>query len=162
MNGVSRGRNMKIIQTKNHELISQLNQEVQNIHTVMYPDYFKPYDHDAVSEFYNSIMANPSVLFYVIEDEGQNLGYIWIEIKEYKENAFRKPYKSIYVHQLNIIEAYRNKGLGKKLMNKVNEIAEQYEIKKIELDYWSDNENAKNFYMKNGYKNYREFVFKDL
>ena len=35
-------------------------------------------------------------------------------------------------------------------------------IKRIELDYWSDNENAKSFYKKIGFNTYREFVFRDI
>ncbi|OAB36989.1 GNAT family N-acetyltransferase [Paenibacillus glacialis] len=153
---------MQIKQTKDHELISQLNQEVQNIHATMYPEHFKEYDHVTVSDFYKLIMNYSNFQFYTIEENDMALGYVWIEIKEYKENAFRKSYKSIYVHQLNILEAHRNKGLGKKIMNKVNDIAELNNIKKIELDYWSKNDSAKNFYEKNGYIRYREFLYKDL
>lgn len=153
---------MQIKQTKDHELISQLNEEVQNIHATMYPDHFKEYEHDAVSDFFKIVMSNSDFEFYIIEENNIALGYVWIEIKEYKENAFRNSYKSIYVHQLNILETHRNKGLGKKIMNKVNEIAKLHNIMKIELNYWVDNETAKNFYEKNGYIKYKEYVYKDL
>ncbi|AWP28102.1 GCN5-related N-acetyltransferase [Paenibacillus vortex V453] len=153
---------MNIIQTQNHELISELNREVQDIHAQMYPNHFKEYDQVTISAFFKSIMTKPNFQFYVIEEQEQKLGYIWIEIREYQENPFRKSYKAVYIHQLTIIKAYRNKGLGKKLLNKVYEIAVQNKINKIEVDYWAKNEVARNFYNKNEYVAYREFRYKDL
>lgn len=153
---------MNIIQTQNYELISELNREVQHIHAEMYPNHFKEHNHVEVSEFFKSIMTNLNYQFYIIEEQGQELGYIWIEIKEYQENPFRKAYKSLYIHQLNVIKSYHNQGLGQQLMNKAYEIAIQKQIKKIEVDYWVNNEMAKNFYSKNGYIAYKEYRYKDL
>jgi diamine N-acetyltransferase len=55
-----------------------------------------------------------------------------------------------------------HKGFGSKLMEKITEIAELNNIKKIELDFWVNNDIAKDFYIKNGFKKYREFVFKEI
>ncbi|WP_172201008.1 GNAT family N-acetyltransferase [Saccharibacillus qingshengii] len=153
---------MDIIRTQNHELISELNREVQHIHAQMYPNHFKEHDHIAVSDFFKSIMTNPNYQFYIVEEQGQEQGYIWMEIKEHQENPFRKSYKSLYIHQLNVIKAHRNQGLGKQLMNKAYEIAAQNQISKIEVDYWVNNEIAKNFYDKSGFITYREYRYKDL
>ncbi|WP_458125899.1 N-acetyltransferase family protein [Paenibacillus sp. Z3-2] len=153
---------MNIKQTLDHELISRLNHEVQTLHATMYPEHFKAYDYDAVNQFFRSIMTNANFQFYVLEQAENVLGYIWFEIKEYNETAFKKAYRSIYIHQLNILKEYKGKGLGKRLMDKVEEIAGLNHIKKIELDYWSRNDQAKGFYEKNGYTQYRELVYKDL
>ncbi|MFD3768440.1 MULTISPECIES: GNAT family N-acetyltransferase [Paenibacillus] len=48
------------------------------------------------------------------------------------------------------------------MMDKVYEFALEHGIPKIELDYWIDNEHAERFYQKQGFKKYREFLYKDL
>lgn len=128
----------------------------------MYPDYFKEYHFETVNEFFNKAMENANFHFYLLEDNGQYLGYAWVELREYKENAFLNSYKSVFVHQLSISKEHQDKGLGSQLMNKIYELAISHGIQKIELDYWVDNEVAKSFYKKNGFKGYREFIFKDL
>jgi ribosomal protein S18 acetylase RimI-like enzyme len=47
-------------------------------------------------------------------------------------------------------------------MDKVYEIAKSHGIQKIELDYWTDNQMASDFYGKHGFAKYSEFVYKDL
>ncbi|MEK6992631.1 GNAT family N-acetyltransferase [Paenibacillus sp. FSL K6-1566] len=70
--------------------------------------------------------------------------------------------QSVYVHQLSIIKEVQRKGLGTLLMDKVCEFALEHGIPKIDLDYWIDNEHAERFYQKQGFKKYREFLYKDL
>ncbi len=153
---------MEIIQTNDYALISRLNQEVQELHTNMYPDYFKPYDFESVHAFFKQIITDPKFMFFVALEDGQEVGYIWIEIRDYKENAFCKPYRSIFIHHLNVLSLHRNRGFGKRMMDKAYEVATINEITKIELDYWIDNEVAKEFYKKQGFLKYRQFVYKDL
>jgi hypothetical protein len=113
-------------------VVAVLNKEVHELHVALYPERFKEYHFEAVNDFFKKVMTNPNFYFYLIGNEQSYIGYVWIEIKEYHENAFMKAYKSVFVHQLNIAK-----------------------------DYWTDNEIAKKFYEKTGYKRYREFVYKD-
>lgn len=153
---------MQIDQTFESEVIAALNKHVHEVHVSLYPDYFKEYQFESVNDFFKKVISNPNFYFYVIKENETNLGYAWIEIKEYQENAFMKAYKSIFVHQLSISTEHRNKGLGVQLMDKINEVAKENDIRKIELDYWTDNEAAQRFYEKTGFKGYREFVYKHL
>jgi len=47
-------------------------------------------------------------------------------------------------------------------MNYIYELAKEKKIDIIELEYWFQNERAKDFYKKHGFKKYREFVYKEL
>lgn len=69
-----------------------------------------------------------------MEDNDQPLGYAWIELRNYPDNAFKKAYKSVYLHQISISENQRKKGYGTKLMDEISEIAKIHGIYKIELD----------------------------
>ena len=153
---------MQIIQTTQSEVIARLNQDVHDLHVLLYPGYFKEYHFEMVNEFFKKAMGNADFYFYLLEDNGQYLGYAWVELREYQENVFLNSYKSVFVHQLSISKEHQDKGLGSQLMNKIYELAISHGIQKIELDYWVDNKAAKNFYRKNGFKGYREFIYKDL
>ncbi|TYR81878.1 GNAT family N-acetyltransferase [Priestia megaterium] len=43
-------------------------------------------------------------------------------MKTYPDNAFKKEYKSLYVHQLSIADSKRKRGYGSKLMQELYKI----------------------------------------
>ncbi|GLH62398.1 GNAT family N-acetyltransferase [Parageobacillus sp. G301] len=153
---------MRISRTNNYELIAKLNKHVHDLHSNLYPEYFKEYNYEDIKDFFKGIVDKQNFIFLLLEEDDQPLGYAWIEIRNYPENAFKKSYKSVYVHQISIVENHRRKGCGSKLMDAIYDIAKTNGINKIELDYWFSNEIAKNFYKKNGFVKYREFVYKDI
>lgn len=152
---------MKIYQTKDYEVIASLNEDVQNLHANLYPKYFKKINFDEVKDFFMKIIDKPEFIFLLIEDNEINHGYAWIEIRDNPENAFKRAYKLLFVHQISISESSRNTGFGSMLMEEIYGIARSNEVKRIELDYWCDNHIAKNFYQKQGFTIYREFVYKN-
>ena len=153
---------MKISQTRNFNLIAKLNKYVHELHSNLYPKYFKEYNYENVKDVFKSLVNNESFIFLLLEDNEEALGYAWIEIREYPENAFKNGYKSVYVHQISIVETKRIKGYGSSLMECIYEIANDREIDLIELDYWFENSVAKDFYKKQNFIKYREFVYKEL
>ncbi|WP_243385334.1 GNAT family N-acetyltransferase [Bacillus kexueae] len=153
---------MKISRTTDFELVAKLNKYVHDLHVNLYPEYFKEYNFEGIKSFFQNNINKEEFMFLLLEDNGLPLGYAWIEFRDYPENAFKKAYKAIYVHQISISENERNKGYGSKLMEEIVEIAKDNGIQKIELDYWFHNEIAKNFYKKNEFVKYREFVYKDI
>jgi len=71
--------------------------------------------------------------FYILLDRGRALGYIWLEIKQYQESAFKKSTQSVYVHQLSIIKEAQRNGLGTLLMDKVCKLRLNTESQKLSL-----------------------------
>ncbi|MET3321504.1 UNVERIFIED_ORG: ribosomal protein S18 acetylase RimI-like enzyme [Peribacillus simplex] len=153
---------MKISQTRNFKLVAKLNKYVHDLHSNLYPKYFKEYNYENVKEVFKSLINNESFIFLLLEDNEEALGYAWVEIREYPENAYKKGYKSVYVHQISIVDTKRNKGYGSSLMEYIYEIANDRGIDLIELDYWFENSVAKDFYKKQNFIKYREFVYKEL
>ncbi|MGE7607402.1 GNAT family N-acetyltransferase [Peribacillus frigoritolerans] len=153
---------MNVCQTRDYEVIAKLNRNVHDLHAKLYPKYFKDYNYHAMKETFKSFVENNNFIFLVLKEQEEPIGYAWIEIKTYPESAFKNEYKSVYVHQLSIIENKTHNGYGKKLMNEVYEIAKKNDIDLIELDYWFENMAAKAFYKKENFKKYREFAFRQL
>lgn len=153
---------MNISQTRNYKSVAKLNKYVHDLHSNLYPKYFKEYNFENVKEVFKSLINNESFIFLLLEDNEEALGYAWIEIREYPENPFKKGYKAVYVHQISIVDTKRNKGYGSSLMESIYEIANDRGIDLIELDYWFENSVAKDFYKKQNFIKYREFVYKQL
>lgn len=153
---------MKITPTTDVELLAHLNKPVHDLHVSLYPEYFVEYNFEAIRDSFKQCVTNENFIFLVLEDNEQPLGYAWIEIKDYPENAFRKQRKSIFVHNISIVEGQKRQGYGSHLMNHIYDLARRKGISLIELDYWANNEHAKNFHNKQGFLNYREMVFKQL
>ncbi|MCG0046814.1 GNAT family N-acetyltransferase [Priestia aryabhattai] len=153
---------MKISRTFDAGKIAKLNQSVHQLHVELYPQHFQTYDFHQVHEFFKKVMKDDRFIFLLGEDEGQHVGFAWLEIKQYSETVFKKAYESIYVHQINIAESYKNKGFGSSLMKEIYSIARTNEINTIELDYWNDNTIAESFYEKEGFVTYRKMAYKEL
>ncbi|MBX9999388.1 MULTISPECIES: GNAT family N-acetyltransferase [Priestia] len=153
---------MKISLTFDADTIAKLNQSVHQLHVELYPERFQTYDFQKIHEFFKKVMKDDRFIFLLGEDEGQHAGFAWLEIKQYSETVFKKAYESIYVHQINIAEPYKNKGFGSSLMKEIYSIAREKEITTIELDYWSDNTIAESFYEKEGFVAYRKMAYKEL
>ncbi|MTH54915.1 GNAT family N-acetyltransferase [Bacillus mangrovi] len=153
---------MQISQTKDYTVISKLNRYVHELHTALYPEYFKPYHFEEIQSFFQKIINRENYLFLLIQDGEQPAGYLWAEWRQYPENAFKKAYQSLYIHQISIASEYQNKGCGTLMLEEAEQLAKAGNCSKIELDYWAGNENAKRFYEKNGFSKHREFVFKDI
>ena len=84
----------------------------------------------------------------VILDNDNIVGYLAYRIKE-------KHTKKLDVDQLVIIEQYRGKGLGKKLMDEVKKIGFRNNCDRIELNCWMFNTNALEMYEHIGFDRQR-------
>lgn len=153
---------MEIRRTKDYELIARLNKPVHDLHVKLYPKYFKKYNFDSIKEVFKRMINNEGYVFLVLNDDQETIGYAWIEIKEYRESAFKKGYNSIYVHQICVEDSKRKKGYGSKMMEEIYSLAKERGIERIELDYWIENDVMNTFCDKQQFTKYREFVYKEL
>ena len=84
----------------------------------------------------------------VILDDEHIVGYLSYIIK--KQHTWK-----LNVDQLVILERYRGKGLGKKLMDEAKRIAKENGCDRIELNCWLFNENALAMYEHIGFNRQR-------
>jgi ribosomal protein S18 acetylase RimI-like enzyme len=153
---------VSIIETKDHLLIAQLNEEVQNLHAALHPDIFKPFEKTEIETALQGFLSDAQCRCYVAKENEIAMGYLLIYIKEAKENAFHYTLRSLYIDQIGVLKAFQKKGVGELLMKHVETIAKEHGITQIELDHWSSNSVAASFFRKSGYKLYREKLWKHI
>ena len=97
------------------------------------PDVFANISDDVLKE---DLINNLNRLSTIVIFDGDTIvGYLSYLIKENHS-------KKLHVDQLIISENYRGKGLGKKLMDEVKNIALKNNCDRIELDCWMFNKSA--------------------
>lgn len=89
------------------------------------------------------MLRNDNVLLYTID--GFIIGYLSYNFRDYNN--------SVYVNEIYVREKYRHSGIGKQLLDYVASIAyDNDKYKTISLSVHENNEPAKNFYLKYGFK----------
>jgi ribosomal protein S18 acetylase RimI-like enzyme len=98
-------------------------------------------------ELVSGLAQNSSafVLFILVNDEIKGLATCFVNFSTFKA----KPY--INVHDVVILKEFRGKGLGKKLMEEIIEIAKERKYCKITLEVLDNNINAKKLYQSLGF-----------
>ncbi|UOY92568.1 GNAT family N-acetyltransferase [Ectobacillus sp. JY-23] len=152
---------MRIIRTKDHEQIARLNETVQTLHANLYPEVFQPYQYEEVAVFFKEMVKKPEMVFLVLVDK-KDIGYAWVEVKHRPANAFKKAEATLYIHQISIHADVHGKGYGSALLAAIEELAREERMKRIDLDYWIDNTQARMFYEKRGFQLHRQMVYKPL
>ena len=117
------------------------------------PDVFKNKDEEELKNNLVETINNSNIL--ILENDKKILAYVAYQIKE-KHN------KIMWIDELVVDKDNRNSGNGKKLMDKIKEIAKAEECKRVEFCCWSFNQNAMNMYKHIGYKEQRVILEMDV
>jgi ribosomal protein S18 acetylase RimI-like enzyme len=107
-------------------------------------------------------IRKPNHIFLVLEDNEETIGYSWVEIKHYPENPFKKAYSALLVHQISIEPHVRGRGYGTYFMEGIFRVAEENNLSKHELDDWTENNMARDFYQKQVFSINKEYVLNEV
>ena len=140
-----------VSQTKDHELIAALNEEVQNLHHALHPAIFKRFDKEATTAAIKDFMTDANCMAYTVGEGEIIMGYAIFMVKEAKENAFHYTIRTLYIDQICVLQQYRRSGAGALLMQQAEQVAKELSISRLELDHWSANTVAAAYFRKNGY-----------
>ena len=134
-------------------LLAQLCQAVHEIHVAAQPDFFKPIrpDDSALIAFYEQELSS-DVIGYIAEVDGEPVGYMLCAVTTRPENVFSYAQSRLHIDQMSVNEAYRSQGVGKVLMDKAYELAQQHQVDALTLSVWAFNEGAQRFYRTNGFE----------
>lgn len=153
---------IKITETTDTALLTSLNQEVQDLHAIMYPSIFKRFNETTIEMAMRKLVSNPDTKCHLATFGTDICGYMITYIRNYPETAFTFARQSLYIDQIAILEAYRNKGVATELLNFAEKMAIYSNIRRIELDHWTDNTPAAKFFRKKGFTLYREQLMKEV
>jgi GNAT superfamily N-acetyltransferase len=103
-----------------------------------------------VKSYYQKSLENPEKsCFFVAEEENEIYGFIKIDIK--KIDSFFKNPKILYIDDLFVMPKYRRKGVAKLLLNRVENLAKEGGIKRIQARVYAFNSNMHKLLVSQGY-----------
>ena len=145
---------MKILLAKLEHVceIALLNDAVQKMHAERHPEVFKyPTDAAEMEKFFRDIISAENNFIFLARISEQTVGYVWGEIQRRSENVFKYDNKWMYIHQLSVEPDYHRKGVGRSLMNALNNVARENGISKFVLDSWAFNKEGHTFFEELGF-----------
>jgi ribosomal protein S18 acetylase RimI-like enzyme len=133
-----------------------LNAFVQRQHAEALPELFKPPIDTAqtVSAFRAILEDSASV---VLMAEGQEpVGCLYAQILNRPASWVRLALQVFYIQHLVVSPKHRRQGVGTALLSNALNVARSRGIKRVELDLWSFNSEARRFWSKHGFKVFNE------
>lgn len=94
-------------------------------------------------------LSTPGTEFYMMYFQEEPAGYLKVNINDAQSEKMGSD--SLEIERIYIRHQFHRKGLGKYFMNKAAELADTHKKTKIWLGVWEKNENAKEFYSKQGF-----------
>ncbi|MCK4918742.1 MAG: GNAT family N-acetyltransferase [Candidatus Pacebacteria bacterium] len=122
--------------------------------------YKKPTSETFLKKDFEKMLKDKDCKFFLAKKEKELVGYIIIYKKETPKTIILKPRKIIFINDLSVKKGQKRIGIGSLLMKKAESWAKENKINEIELNVFSFNEEAINFYEKGGYKPYTQVMRK--
>ena len=140
-----------IAECRDNGVLADMNMDVQSLHAALFPDLFKAYDRNEVAGFFTWSINQNDWKHFVAYSGGEPVGMLVIEKRKFDNNPFRRDSELIYIHQISIRKDYQRKGIGTQLVRNLREWAAREGIRRIELDVWFKNTQAKAFFESQGF-----------
>jgi GNAT superfamily N-acetyltransferase len=136
-------------------LLSSLCRDVQVLHAEQHPDIFKmPQGEDFAVSFFDEILADPTSRIFIVEENGPAIGYIFCKLFEHTENPFTYTNRFLQIEQISVRPDARRHGAGAALLNRVEELAREMGVTKLQLDSWEFNTEAHTFFERLGFEKF--------
>lgn len=131
--------------------VERLLVEVNNLHQKLRPDIFVENAVKYDEKQFDEIISNESTpIFVAVDDDGNVLGHVFCEMKDYSKSHIFRDFKSLFIDDLCIEESARGQGVGKALYEFALGYARENGCYDITLNVWESNVSARAFYEKMG------------
>ena len=136
-------------------LLSSLCMDVQRLHAEHHPDIFKmPQSENFAVTYLDEMLADTAVGIFIAEDDGRAIGYILCKLFERPEGPFTFANRFLQIEHISVRPDAQRHGAGTVLMNRVEELAREIGVTKIQLDSWSFNIAAHTFFESLGFEKF--------
>lgn len=151
-----------IKETRDPAFLAELNKEVQELHHRMYPEIFREYDKEGITKAIRKMLDGREAKAFVAYVDDEPAGYAIIFISRFNQNAFQHARSAMQIDNFSVLQKFKRKGVGKKLIEFLVDMATKEKLSRIDLNHWEKNEEARAFFGANGFQYYNSRMFKDV
>jgi GNAT superfamily N-acetyltransferase len=101
---------------------------------------------EEIDEYHREALPQIFAVIFMAETQNLIIGLVYAYIRSIPEIPIRIPCRVGEIDQLIVKQEYRRYGVGKSLMERVHQWADQMELVRLELSVWNFNKGARDFY----------------
>ena len=144
---------------KDIKQVNVIRKEVNDLHVKGEPKIFKPGFCKEMQDYVKNFIGSQDKMLIVYENEDNLIcAYAMIEDVTKEETPYRYKLHFLEIQEIGTLNNHQGKGYASALLEKAKEIAKKRNIENIELNMWSFNKKALNFYNKKGFETYRKYL----
>ncbi len=138
--------------------VNELRRQVFEIHANGRPDMFKN-DFDAqLQQYAYTLLHSENHAIVVSERAGEICGMACVDYVDKRETAYNRPRRLLHVQEIAVDAAHRRQGVAREIVDFLRSDARARGCTSIELDVWSFNTQAIEFYEAMGFSPYRQLM----
>lgn len=131
--------------------ITELLQEVLELHAAIRPDIFKSGTTKYTREQLEQMMANGNTpVFVAANEKDEAVGHLFCVLKRQPFCTNMRDFKTLHINDLCVSEKCRGQHIGKMLCEYAVRFAKEQGCYDVTLNVWEGNDNARAFYEKMG------------
>ncbi len=138
---------------KDYSGMEALFAEIDAHHREVLPQVFRKASGPArTKDFLYAVLADRESVIFVAESDDRIIGLVYACVRKFPDTPIRVPCRMGEVDQLIVTKKYRRYGVGKALMEKAEQWADDMKLDRLELSVWDFNHSARFFYQEIGYE----------
>lgn len=146
---------LKNIQIRNmilqdYEKILEMLNDLHVEHVSHRPDIYLPSQEAISHKEFSEIVCSSEYIARVAVSEQEIVGFAVGKVKMTPEDPLIKSHKTVYIDEIYVLPAFRKNKVGKELLSCLEAVADEINADRIDLNVWSFNKDAINFYEKVG------------
>lgn len=130
--------------------IDAVAREVHALHVAHEPEVFQMPDGPVFEPNVAEVLAKPGHHLWVAEWGGQVVGYAMAEVRDVPERPTVLKRRDLYVHQIGVSSEHRRRGAGRRLIEALQQIANEQQADWLLLDVWEFNHVGQAFFARCG------------
>ncbi len=131
-------------------------------HAALLPDRFRMTDLVMSRQWFEDLLAQPNKSLQLALVDGSIAGLILLIELVSLDDPIYQPRRYLEVDEVAVLPEYRRQGIGRRLMEKAEQMAAARGISTVELHVWEANDQARAFYDRLGYRTIRRRLARDL
>ncbi|GLO60989.1 N-acetyltransferase [Vibrio sp. MACH09] len=143
------------------EVLNTLMYQLHQFHHDEQPEHIKTAEEIEQEKSIARYLDNPECLVYVAIDGDNIVGFITGQFCELI-SPISKPVTMGSVDELYVLAKYRHMSVATLLMDKLQNMFDDFGVKRVFVEVWHFNQAAITFYKKNGFSHHIHWLCKDL
>jgi diamine N-acetyltransferase len=144
---------IRLVTKNDYAELNTLFEELDEYHRKALPQIFRKPDGSARSwDFLQGVLADQNAVIFIAEIQNLIIGLVYAYVRSIPEIPIKIPSRAGEIDQIIVRQEYRRYGVGKALMERIHQWADQMKLERLELSVWNFNKEAQDFYQELDYE----------